>query len=168
MPFKIIKKEGYYRIYKINENELAKPKFKTKQSAINQAKNWLRYRGEGMKNEPRDKELYEKVKKKIYKKYKKPSAYRSGALVKEYKKQYFYKYGNMNSYIGTSKDGLKRWFKEKWVDQYGKPYYSSPFSVFRPSKRVNIGTPKTWSELDKKEIEDAVYEKLTKGRVKKF
>ena len=33
-----------------------------------------------------DKKLYEKVKKDIYSKYKKPSAYRSGALVKQYKK----------------------------------------------------------------------------------
>jgi len=46
MPFKIIKKEGYYRIYKIREGILAKPKFKTKKSAINQANNWLRYRRE--------------------------------------------------------------------------------------------------------------------------
>ncbi len=45
MPFKIIKKEGYYRIYKIKEDILTKPRFKTKQKAINQANNWLRYRG---------------------------------------------------------------------------------------------------------------------------
>ena len=36
-------------------------------------------------SEPSDKKLYEKVKKEIYKKYPKHSAYRSGLLVKEYK-----------------------------------------------------------------------------------
>ena len=36
-------------------------------------------------SEPSDKKLYEKVKKEIYKKYPKHSAYRSGLLVKQYK-----------------------------------------------------------------------------------
>lgn len=46
MPFEIVKKGNYYKIYKINEGVFAKPRFKTRQSAINQAKNWLRYRHE--------------------------------------------------------------------------------------------------------------------------
>ena len=35
---------------------------------------------------PVDKELYENIKKKVWKQYKKPSAYRSSALVKEYRR----------------------------------------------------------------------------------
>ena len=37
--------------------------------------------------EPKNKKLYEKVKDEIYKEYPKHSAYRSGLLVKEYKKR---------------------------------------------------------------------------------
>lgn len=43
MPFKVIKFKNYYRIFKINTNTVARPKFKTKQAAENQMKNWLRY-----------------------------------------------------------------------------------------------------------------------------
>ena len=37
------------------------------------------------KNEPLDKELYDKLKKEIWEQYKVPSAYRSAQLVKRYK-----------------------------------------------------------------------------------
>ena len=37
---------------------------------------------------PKDKELYETIKKEIYLKYPKHSAYRSGILVKQYKEEY--------------------------------------------------------------------------------
>lgn len=40
-----------------------------------------------MINEPLNKELYLKVKKEVYKKYPKHSAYRSGLLVKKYKEE---------------------------------------------------------------------------------
>ncbi len=46
MPYKIIKKGKYWKIYKIDDKVFAKPRFKTKQSATNQANNWLRYRHE--------------------------------------------------------------------------------------------------------------------------
>ena len=39
------------------------------------------------KNEPLDKELYERLKKEIWEQYKVPSAYRSAQLVKRLKKQ---------------------------------------------------------------------------------
>ena len=39
-------------------------------------------------NEPVDMKLYEKVKKKVYKKHPKHSAYRSGILVQTYKKTF--------------------------------------------------------------------------------
>ena len=50
---------------------------------------------------PSDKKLYNKTKKNIYKKIPKHSAYRSGILVKTYKKNYAKKYGKKkNPYIG--------------------------------------------------------------------
>jgi hypothetical protein len=62
---------------------------------------------------PRDNVLYLKTKHNIFKKNPKHSAYRSGFLVKEYKKRFSQKYGNKkNPYIGrkTKKVGLNRWF----------------------------------------------------------
>ncbi len=54
--------------------------------------------------EPSDKKLYEKVRKEVYKMYKKPSAYRSGALVKKYKLQFSKKYGaRKNPYLSSKK-----------------------------------------------------------------
>ena len=43
---------------------------------------------------PTDKELYEKIKKEIYLKHPKHSAYRSGILVKKYKEEYLKKHKN--------------------------------------------------------------------------
>ena len=70
--------------------------------------------------EPVDNKLYNKTKKYIYKKYPKHSAYRSGLLVKKYKKDFTKKYGKRRQpYIGkrTKKKGLSRWFLEKWTNQ---------------------------------------------------
>ena len=50
---------------------------------------------------PVDKKLYNKTKREIFKKYPKHSAYRSGILVKKYKKIFTTKYGKKKSpYIG--------------------------------------------------------------------
>jgi len=123
---------------------------------------------------PRDKKLYKKIKKKVYKDIPKHSAYRSGILVKKYKKAYTRKYGNRkgkrNPYIGkkTRKKGLRRWFDEKWVNQDGKVGYHSKSDVYRPSKRITRKTPTTHKELSKKEINRSRREKYTKGRVKRF
>lgn len=51
MPYKIVKRYKsngtiFYKLLKLKENKFAKPNFKTKQNAINQAKNWMRYRKE--------------------------------------------------------------------------------------------------------------------------
>lgn len=118
--------------------------------------------------EPVDKDLYDKIKKKITDEYK-PSAYRSGMIVKEYKKQYFLKYGNNNSYKGNrDKSNLKRWFDEKWVNQRNEIGYSKKGDIYRPSIRINKDTPITWNELTPKQIEEAKKEKELKGRVKRF
>ena len=53
-------------------------------------------------NEPVDMKLYEKVKKKVYKKHPKHSAYRSGILVQTYKKT-FKKNTETNNHIKVIK-----------------------------------------------------------------
>ena len=69
--------------------------------------------------EPVDTDLYDKIKKIVYKDIPKHSAYRSGILVQKYKKAFFDKYGNKSPYIGerTKGKGIGRWFREKWVNQ---------------------------------------------------
>lgn len=134
-------------------------------------------------SEPVDKKLYEKIKKEIHAKYK-PSAYRSGHLVKRYKKEFKEKYGERKAYKLKKKTKekvnkvngnlqlpippLKRWFMEDWKSDTGKYKYTSKSSVYRPTKRINKKTPKTFSELTKKEIDKAKRKKATKGRVDKF
>ena len=96
-------------------------------------------------NVPKDKKLYDKVKAEADKKYDKPSAYKSGWIVKEYKKR-------GGEYLGKKKkDGLTRWFKEKWEDVGGKDY-----PVYRPTKRVSKDTPLTPKEIDPKDLEKQI------------
>lgn len=114
-------------------------------------------------SEPKNKTLYEKVKKEIYKKYPTHSAYRSGLLVKEYKSR-------GGTYIGkkNKSKGLGRWFDEKWRTQDNKKTYTKKGDIFRPSKRITKETPTTMSELSKNEKEKAMKEKKKTGRVKKY
>ena len=122
-------------------------------------------------NKPVDIKLYNKTKKKIYKKIPKHSAYRSGILVKTYKKLYKNKYGiKSNPYTGkkNKKKGLKRWFREKWVNQRGEVGYKYKNDIYRPSKRITKKTPITHNQLTKREIMRARREKYTKKRVRRF
>ena len=116
---------------------------------------------------PANQKLYDEIKKRVYKKYPKHSAYRSGILVKEYKKAYK---GPGEPYIGKKPKltGLSRWFKENWKSDTGHYGYTSKSSVYRPTKRITSKTPKTFSELTIKEIERAKREKYLKGRIRKF
>lgn len=113
--------------------------------------------------EPKNKALYERVKKEVYKAHPKHSAYRSGLLVKKYKER-------GGTYIGAkpTKTGLSRWFKEKWRNQKGEVGYKSKSDVYRPTKRVTKKTPATFKELGKKKVSKAMKEKRATGRVKKF
>ena len=84
-----------------------------------------------------DPKLYESVKRKADNIYGKPSAYKSGWIVKTYKQM-----------GGTYKDDdkpkdLKRWFKEDWGDIGGKDY-----PVYRPTKIIDENTPFTVQEID--------------------
>jgi|TARA_Y100000310_G_scaffold489_1_gene557 hypothetical protein len=46
MPFQVIKTNGSYKLKKLTDGSISKKTFKTKKSAINTAKVWLRYRRE--------------------------------------------------------------------------------------------------------------------------
>ena len=114
-------------------------------------------------SKPANQELYDKVKKQIYAKYPKHSAYRSGLLVQEYKSK-------GGKYIGkeNKSSGLNRWFKEKWVNSRGELGYKNKSDVYRPTVRVNKNTPTTFNELTKEQIKKAQTEKAKTGRVKKI
>jgi len=94
---------------------------------------------------PKDKVLYEKAKKMADEIYKKPSAYKSGYIVKKYKEL-------GGEYIDDKKPKeLKRWFSEKWADIGGLDY-----PVFRPSIRVSKKTPLTVKEIDPKQLKEQI------------
>ena len=87
----------------------------------------------------------------------KHSAYRSGILVKSYKKAFAIKYGDrVSPYDGEKPSkrnkGLKRWFAEKWRNQRGKVGYQKKGDVYRPTVRVTKHTPLTYKELSTNEI----------------
>jgi len=121
--------------------------------------------------EPTDKILYNRIKRSMYKKYPKHSAYRSGLIVKAYKKTFKKKYGNKKeSYKGkyTRKRGLSRWFREKWRNQRGKVGYKYKSDVYRPTKRITKKSPITFKELTEKQLKRARREKARTHRVKRF
>jgi len=123
-----------------------------------------------MANIPKDAKLYESIKNKVYKQITKHSAYRSGILVKEYKKAYLKKYKSNEAYYGkkTNKQGLARWFKEEWKNQRGEVGYKNTNDVYRPTRRVTPKTPLTFNELTKYELAKAKKIKEIKGRVYRF
>ena len=98
---------------------------------------------------PLNKQLYERVKQEADEKYKKPSAYKSGFIVKRYKEQ-----GGQYADTGEEK-GLKRWFNEKWTDVGNKEY-----PVYRPTVRVNKNTPLLKTEINESNMKKQI--KLTR------
>jgi len=113
--------------------------------------------------EPTNKALYNKVKKAVYAKNPKHSAYSSGQVVKQYKAK-----GGGYSGKKPSKTGLSRWYREKWETDKGKKTYKEGGTIFRPTKRITKDTPTTMSELSKKQKASAIKEKKTTGKVKKY
>jgi hypothetical protein len=97
---------------------------------------------------PIDVDLYEAVKKKIMKSYKKNSAFASGAIVKEYKRQ-----GGRYKEDGNPRQ-LKRWFDEKWVDV--NPMIGikddDAYPVFRPTVKINSQTPTLMQDIPLKRL----------------
>lgn len=123
--------------------------------------------------EPTDKKLYNYVKRLADKKFQSKSGiYKSSWIVRTYKSL-------GGKYIGTKpkKSGLKRWYKEKWVnlnkpirdkndkiigyEQCGRKKIEEKgkYPLCRPSIRVSPKTPKTYGELTKKSIQKAKKEK---------
>jgi len=81
--------------------------------------------------------LYEKAKQIADAKYSKPSAYKSGFIVKTYKEM-------GGTYTDDNKPkNLQRWYKEQWKDIGNLDY-----PVYRPTKRINKKTPLTPNEID--------------------
>ena len=80
--------------------------------------------------------LYAQVKKLADQTYAKPSAYKSGFIVKTYKQ-----HGGTYSDDNKPKK-LERWYREGWADVGHKDY-----PVYRPTVRVNKNTPLLVSEI---------------------
>jgi hypothetical protein len=102
-----------------------------------------------------NKKLYREVVQKVKQRVKVwPSAYASGQVVSEYKKE-------GGKYKGEQNSSLGRWYKEKWVNVckpkgggYEKCGRSKSkikdYPYCRPSVRVNSKTPMTVAELKEK------------------
>lgn len=61
---------------------------------------------------------------------------------------------------------LKRWFQEKWTDEKGNPCGSTKnknIKACRPSRRVNVDSPKPWGEMTKSEKTKVVAAKKKVG-----
>ena len=96
---------------------------------------------------PKDKILYDKIKKQADKIYEKPSAYKSMYIQKIYK--------SMNGeYIDDNQPKkLKQWMNEKWINinpLLGKTGYPT----YRPLVRVNKNSPKTVEEIPFKRLKE--------------
>lgn len=107
---------------------------------------------------PTDETLYDEAKNFIYSKYKKNSAFRSGAVVKEYKQQFAEKYGkDTPPYSNDNKPKkLKRWFEEKWVDVNPLLNFkdADAYPLFRPTNYVNKDTPTLFQEIPKERLKE--------------
>ena len=103
----------------------------------------------------------------------KTSAYKSGWIVKTYKERGG-KYATVRDKKTPKTTGLTRWFKEKWIDltrknkdgtyaECGRDEASisrkGTYPLCRPSIHVNSLSPKTPTELSRKQISNAKIEK---------
>lgn len=137
-----------------------------------------------MAAEPKNKRLYNYVKGLANKKFKsKSGVYRSSWIVREYKKR-----GGLYKNGKGSKSGLKRWYKERWVDlnrpirnskgkivgykSCGRPSVKkskTKYPLCRPSKRISPKTPRTYKQISKRSLSRAKRQKSkVKGRNIKF
>jgi len=81
-------------------------------------------------------DLYNKAKQIADATYSKPSAYKSGFIVKKYKEL-------GGTYSGKKENkGIGRWFQEEWKDVGNQEY-----PVYRPTKRITKDTPLTPNEI---------------------
>ena len=115
---------------------------------------------------PTDQILYNKIRDKVKRSVDRwPSAYASGMVVKEYKRQMAAK--KLPPYVVETKSmihNLTRWFKEKWIDlKTGKPCGAVKtdkyYPTCRPSVKVNKHTPVIAKQLDKKTKKSMIEQK---------
>jgi hypothetical protein len=139
IPKKEFVKEHKHLVKLLNKSDIPE----LKKEAASQAKE-LEMKGGAV---PLNKKLYEEVKSIVYPKYKKPSAYRSGAVLKLYKER-----GGKFKDNGGKK--LARWFKEEWKDVGDQEY-----PVYRPTKRITKDTPLTVDEIDTTNLKEQIKEK---------
>ena len=106
-----------------------------------------------------DPELYREIRNEMREEHeeegKRWSAYSSGQLVKQYKKE-------GGTYSGRKKKGdLERWYEERWIDACKYPKIvecarenkdKEKMPYCRPLYRVNSKTPKTVKEMSVSEI----------------
>lgn len=92
-----------------------------------------------------DPELYALVKQYADLVYTKPSAYKSGYIVRLYKQLG----GTYTEDFKPKK--LKSWFSERWDDIGDKDY-----PVYRPTVRVNKDTPLTVAEIDPQNLKEQI------------
>jgi hypothetical protein len=97
-------------------------------------------------SKPVDLDLYQRAKATANMKYKKPSAYKSGFIVQEYKRL-----GGKYEGVGRPAAPLTRWFAEDWQDVGGSAY-----PVFRPTRRVSAKTPLTVSEINPENLKKQI------------
>jgi hypothetical protein len=108
--------------------------------------------------QPKDQALYQEAKNFIMSRYKKNSAYASGAIVKQYKQQFAKKYGkDTPPYSDDNRPkNLKRWFEEKWIDI--NPVIGitddDAYPVFRPTHKVNDKTPTLYQDIPLKRLKE--------------
>lgn len=103
---------------------------------------------------PANPKLYAEVKKYADSIYSKPSAYKSGFIVKTYK-------DHGGTYYDDNKPkNLKRWYNERWTDIANKEY-----PVYRPTKRVSRETPLLPNEIDPYNLKEQI---LLKQKIKGF
>jgi len=92
-----------------------------------------------------DQDLYDLIKKHADEIYEKPSAYKSGYIVKMYKKL-------GGEYEDDNKPkNLRRWYKEHWTDVGNKEY-----PVYRPLKRISSKTPLTLNEIEPENLKEQI------------
>ena len=90
--------------------------------------------------------LYNQVKKEADEKYSKPSAYKSGWIVKTYKER-------GGKYVNDcEKKNLEKWFQEKWENVADDNQYP----VLRPTIRIDKTTPLTVKEIDPKNLNSQI------------
>jgi hypothetical protein len=95
---------------------------------------------------PTDQKLYDRVTKEVNTRYSKPPAYRSTAVIKEYK-------ARGGTFRGKRETGdLYVWQKERWKSV--APPEQHP--VYRPTRRVSKDTPLTPSEIDQHNLQGQV------------